>query len=77
MTCHIVHYCRKCRGPLHKSLWPAGEHSDCQDYGEPRNVPRDNSPVMVPEELPPLDAEGPLHVPTAEISEVWARNRWE
>jgi hypothetical protein len=38
----LVHRCRKCHGPVHRDLWEAGEHPDCERYRSP--LQREESP---------------------------------
>jgi hypothetical protein len=88
LTWPPIHRCRRCSGPLHKTLWQVQQHPDCLTYGDPRPSPpaepedttsEHHHQVPEPEpqqELPPIEAEPPLHHPTAEIEEIRDRNRW-
>jgi hypothetical protein len=91
MTWPPIHYCARCDGPLHKTLWTVGAHPDCSTTWEPDPSPPaslvdpehervDLVPEPEPEpddDLPPIWAELPLHNPTDEIDQVRSRNRWD
>lgn len=81
-----IHRCRVCHGPLHKTLWTAGQHPNCgaplviereQEHQDHEHEHQEQEPVPVPDDKPRLVDTHPLYWPVHEISEARQRNRWD